>query len=129
MSRRDHGGDIYRNKNAIDFSSNCNPYGPPEEVVEAIREAALKVGSYPDPLSSDLKKGIAGRFGLPEECVFTGNGAAEIIYAICSGLRPGKVLIPAPAFSEYEEAARQAGSTVDRYYTKPDHDFIIGEDF
>ena len=30
-----HGGDIYRHKNVLDFSSNCNPYGTPEGVKKA----------------------------------------------------------------------------------------------
>ena len=35
MSYHTHGGDVYRNKNVIDFSANCNPFGTPKSVKEA----------------------------------------------------------------------------------------------
>ena len=48
MSNHVHGGDIYRYKNVMDFSSNCNPFGTPESVKKAICRAAEDVHNYPD---------------------------------------------------------------------------------
>ena len=36
-----HGGDIYRNRNATDYSVNSNPLGPPDAVLEALHELSL----------------------------------------------------------------------------------------
>ena len=129
MVDKGHGGDIYRNKNVIDFSSNCNPYGPPESVVAAACTAAGRMGSYPDIFCEKLKGALADRFKLPDKWFFVGNGAAEVIYAISNSLKPGNVLIPAPTFSEYEAGAILAGSRVRRYYTDPAAGFAIGDDF
>ena len=48
MSYHTHGGDVYRNKNVIDFSANCNPFGTPKSVKEAAVQAMEEVFHYPE---------------------------------------------------------------------------------
>ena len=38
-----HGGDVYRHQNVTDFSANCNPFGTPESVKEAVARAMDQV--------------------------------------------------------------------------------------
>ena len=35
IEKHQHGGDVYRYKGCIDFSSNCNPLGTPQGVIRA----------------------------------------------------------------------------------------------
>ena len=39
MQKNVHGGDVYRYRDCIDFSANCNPLGTPEGVKRAIVQA------------------------------------------------------------------------------------------
>lgn len=44
--------------------------------------------------------------------ILVGNGSTQLIYLLCSALRPRKALIVAPAFSEYANALKLAGAKV-----------------
>lgn len=129
MSNHVHGGDIYRYKNVMDFSSNCNPFGTPESVKKAICRAAEDVHNYPDVEYTRLKEKLAGETGIPEESIFCGNGAAEVIFCATSALKPKKALIPVPAFAEYEQALRACGCTTDYYMLSEEKGFRPGYDF
>lgn len=104
-----HGGDRYRNQVEYDFSVNINPLGMPKESLRAAGEALALSGRYPDIRGEALRQAIAGAEGVKPEQIVLGNGAAELIYGLCHGLRPGEVLIPVPSFQEYEAAAVSCG--------------------
>jgi threonine-phosphate decarboxylase len=57
--------------------------------------------------------------------ITAGNGAVELLYVLCHVLRPRRVLIPVPAFSEYERAARAARAAIDYFFLKPEDDFAV----
>jgi len=97
-----HGGDIYRNNIHFDYSVNLNPLGLPQEVQWVLTEAALHATKYPDLLHKSLIGDIAKIFGVYEDNIVFGNGASEIIMAICHAFRPKKALVLAPSFSGYE---------------------------
>ncbi len=129
-----HGGDIYANRVRIDFSSNMNPEGMPENVRKAISDAAGAAGAYPDPYCTELRTKISVAEGIPYDSILCGNGAAELIYsfAYClSGNRPA--LIVSPTFSEYETALNAANIPVSRYFLSEKNGFrmtsaILSED-
>lgn len=105
-----HGGDIYTQKAAYDFSANVNPFGMPPSVQAAIAAAAAESVRYPDPYCGALRAAIAAAEGVGIEQVICGNGAADLIYQFAYALpdkRPALVL--APTFSEYETALKAAG--------------------
>lgn len=104
LSMYQHGGDIYRNKNIIDFSVNVNPCGIPESVVEAATLGAKLAYQYPDTDCTELKVAISTASDLPIEYLLCGNGAAELIISIVLAIRPKKALLPIPSFHEYEQA-------------------------
>ena len=128
---RTHGGNIYRHSCRIDFSASINPLGMPESVRAAAEKAVSFSERYPDPDCIELRKAIAVR-DLPlnpdAEYVITGNGAAELIFAISSAVRPKKALLIAPDFCEYEQALRFQGCQIQYYQSRRDQQFRIGED-
>lgn len=114
---QDHGGNIYRareiaGKDILDFSANINPLGLPSHLKNAIRGNLWSILHYPDPDAKDLTRTIAQYWKIPEENVLVGNGSTELIYLIAQTLRPRRVLIPAPTFSEYERSVRTVGARV-----------------
>ena len=62
-----HGGDVYRNPGILDFSANCNPYGIPKGVKEAVIQALEKAECYPDVSCDKLRKALAKEEGVAEE--------------------------------------------------------------
>ena len=94
----------------LDLSANINPLGVQPQVREAVLRGMDAVERYPDPLCRRLVEALADWERIPEEWILCGNGGADLIYRFAYGLRPGKALLPAPAFAEYEEALSQAGT-------------------
>ncbi|WP_010272378.1 threonine-phosphate decarboxylase CobD [Paenibacillus senegalensis] len=112
-----HGGDLRsaketygRNEDAfIDFSSNMNPLGPPDVIQHKLAEYVNHIFRYPDPISRELRKSLALAYGVPEECILVGNGAAECIDLAARVWKPRLAGLARPCFSEYEEAISKAG--------------------
>lgn len=144
MGKLSHGGDIYRNKNVIDYSSNCNPVGTPEGVIRAICQSAENIGHYPDPICEKLKDAIANKLNganvasgltsdnasceMDADHIFIGNGAAEVIYTLALATNPQRALIPAPTFSEYEDALSIHECEITRYEMGADSGYKIQDD-
>lgn len=128
MKEQIHGGDIYRNKNVIDFSVNSNPLGPQPEVLEAVKEAAAEITHYPDIQYQELRRAISRFEKVKEQEIICGNGAAELFFAVVTALMPGSALIPAPTFAEYEKALRISHATVQYYGLKEEKEFDIEDD-
>ncbi len=117
MRKKDnyHGGDwasyeMEHGSEPLDFSMNVNPLGMPEGVAKAIASAAKKADRYPDPKCRRLRRALADHEGVPEEWIFCGNGAADIIDRIGAVQKEkGLALVTAPTFSEYGQALRRWG--------------------
>ena len=113
-----HGGNLRRAQELygldsfIDLSANINPFGPPSGVWASLQQGMAEIVHYPDPESQALRKTLSSHLGLPVERILVGNGAGELIFTIVQALKPKKVAIPLPTFSEYERAARTVGSEV-----------------
>ncbi|HEX8948770.1 MAG TPA: threonine-phosphate decarboxylase CobD [Dissulfurispiraceae bacterium] len=112
-----HGGNIYRlaeklgieESEIIDFSASINPLGVPKSVISEIKDTAKHLCNYPDPDAKQLRLWLAQHLNVNSKSVLCGNGSTELIYLVVRALRPEKVLIPAPTFSEYERAVRDKG--------------------
>lgn len=124
-----HGGDIYRNAVQYDFSVNINPLGMPPGCVEAAKRGVELCTQYPDFRGEELCRALAEAEGVREEQIILGNGAAELLYALISYLHPGRVLIPVPAFGEYEAAATAFGGKCDFWEMREEADFRLEETF
>lgn len=127
-----HGGDIYAEdltEEPLDFSASINPLGMPEGIRQAAIQALSGCVHYPDPQCRQLRRAIAARDGVTAEQVFCGNGAADVLYRLLLALQPKKILLTAPTFSEYEQAAELVGSTIVRFPLRKEDDFAIPEAF
>ena len=90
-----------------------NPFPVREDVSRELFEAARKarINRYPDPSAKELKRSIAGLWGLDPEQMMLGNGSDELIQAIILAFG-GPVLIPVPTFAMYEITARALSQDV-----------------
>ena len=129
MKKMIHGGDIYRHPDMIDFSSNCNPFGPPQRVQDAICRAAGQIGHYPDVQCSLLRDALSAKLHVPGTWIFFGNGAAEVIFAAVTALKPKKALLPAPTFAEYAQALETVGCEIQYVHTAEADGFALPMDF
>jgi threonine-phosphate decarboxylase len=109
-----HGGNIYemaqtlglKAGDLLDFSANINPLGYPPGLPGAVAAAWEDLKNYPDRLCRELREALAGFHKLSPQEILVGNGSTELIYLVVRALRPRRVLIVTPAFSEYEGACR-----------------------
>lgn len=124
-----HGGDIYQEEITLDYSANTNPFGTPQGVLDAMREALPQVHHYPDPYCRKLVQAIAEFEAVPKDCILCGNGAAELIYAYCEAVRPQKAVELAPTFSEYSLGLQRVGCSVQRYFLNKENSFSLDDRF
>ena len=126
MIKYTHGGDIYKYDNKIlDFSANINPLGMPQSVKSAIINSIDKYQTYPDYSSRKLRNALSNFYEFDVDKIVCGNGAADLIFRICLALRPKKVLIPSPTFSEYEEAVDISGGEVHNHILRESENFDV----
>lgn len=134
-----HGGNIYKiagqlgipETELIDFSASINPLGLSKRVKETIRKGMNGLVNYPDPDTSMLRQKIAEHHDIDPATILCGNGSTELIYLIPRALKPERVLIPAPTFSEYERACKLSNELrVVSYELKEENNFrIITDEF
>lgn len=133
-SDTEHGGNLYRiaeetgipEDKLIDFSASINPLGISKRVKDTIYKELDNLVHYPDPEATLLKNKLSGHHGIDPETILCGNGSTELIYLIPRALKPGKVLVTAPAFSEYEKACRLGhGSEVTTCALREENRFTI----
>lgn len=129
MERFEHGGDIYSQKIAYDFSANINPLGLPDGVRKALLEHMEDCVHYPDVNAIKLRRAIAEHENTSLEQVVCGNGAADLIYRIVWTRKPKRALLPVPTFSEYERALESVDCDVRFYRLSEKDDFTLREDF
>lgn len=109
----------------LDFSANVSPLGLPDGVREAAVQALQEADRYPDPLCRMLRARLAERHGIPAAQIVCGNGAADLIFRICRGLRPKKAVLTAPDFGEYEQALREENCEIRSVIRKESEDFLL----
>jgi histidinol-phosphate/aromatic aminotransferase/cobyric acid decarboxylase-like protein len=133
IDRRVHGGLLHAElrtlgiepADVLDFSVNCNPYGPCREVVEAVRSAPID--QYPDPTAREARVAIASLLGVDPAQVALGNGSAELLWTLAHMLvRPGTgVVVVEPTFCEFRAAAEWAGGRVHEWRATSSEAFAI----
>ncbi len=109
----------------LDFSANVNFLGPTPAVVEAARRAVCEIGWYPLDPPTGARRAAAEFLDVGEDQVLLGNGASELIFLVVAHLRPRRVLIVGPTFTEYERAARAWGAQVDVLWLSEELDFRL----
>ena len=123
---REHGGDVLAcarraridPSEIVDFSASINPLGPPASARKAFEKSYKEVMRYPEPYGEDLKEALAKHHEMKPAEILVGNGSTQLIYLLCSALRPCKALIVAPAFSEHANALKLTDAKV-RFLSLP----------
>ena len=118
-----HGGNVHKASRLLytsldqilDFSANINPLGMSSKGLDAVKDALQDVIHYPDPDMTYLYSITSELWNMPKEYIVFGNGAAELIYAICRLPQIEGVYVPAPGFSEYSHGAKSCGLPVVEY--------------
>jgi len=117
-----HGGAACADREGmLDFSASINPLGPPRSVLKAIRASLKYIVHYPDPREVDLAAALARQDRVKVLQVVPGNGSSELIHTIAQVLRPRKVAIAEPTFTEYLRASLQVAATVDHWLGEGEH--------
>lgn len=124
----EHGGNIYKYNNIIDFSANINPLGMPYSVREAVINSADTWEKYPDPDCVQLRKMLSNAEEFPFENIVIGNGADDLIYRIVHCFNPRKAVIHEPTFGEYEKALEEIGCDIYRHFMKEENSFKLTAD-
>ena len=133
MNNDGHGADIYGaseifgidEDDIIDFSSNINPFGIPDNVQEAIIRSIKYSNRYPDIDSRELVKGLSNYENVLENWFFCSNGAAEAIFRIALCMIPQNALLISPTFSEYEQALKTVGTDIKYFALEEKNDFKL----
>ena len=113
----------------IDFSVNVNPAGPSPRAVAAARKALSRIDAYPDRESLALVRALARAQGVPEDAIVCGAGASDIIWRLAAAVRPKRIVVCAPTFSEYAEAASYYGACVQEFPLSEADDFDVPASF
>ncbi|MDF2869595.1 MAG: L-threonine O-3-phosphate decarboxylase [Anaerocolumna sp.] len=124
-----HGGEIYDKKVSLDFSVNTNPLGIPERVRKILIESVDLYDRYPDDYYRELKTALASEHAIDSDELICANGASDLIYRLCQVIRPGKALLCAPTFVEYEQALKATGCEITYYNLEEENDFALQEDY
>ena len=125
-----HGGNIFQFAHeqriepyeVIDFSANINPLGPSQRGLSALESQLRYISHYPDATNDDILNAIADIYGMNKNQIVVGNGAAELLYAICRLPGYTGAFVPAPGFSEYKAALEASRIPVRDIYYRPRED-------
>ncbi|MDS0283262.1 histidinol-phosphate transaminase [Haloarcula onubensis] len=101
----------------VKLSSNENMFGPSPQAVEAIRESAERMHSYPKASHADLVERLAELWDADPAQVWLGNGGDGALDCLARALLdPGdEVLVPTPGFAYYPMSARYHHGEVAEY--------------
>ena len=93
-------GGYWRYPKLMDYCYLVNPYFPPQKLVDEIKASFEKLlTQYPSGMRVNALL-AAKNFGVRQENILVGNGAAELIKALMSDFT-GKLGIIRPTFEEY----------------------------
>jgi histidinol-phosphate/aromatic aminotransferase/cobyric acid decarboxylase-like protein len=118
-------GGYWRFPNLLDFCYLVNPYFPKKNMIKEIMHNF-------NPLLRDYPSGLATQnllasrmFGIREDSILTGNGAAELINALMGVLSDQKVGFILPSFNEYAERHESTKSVL---FQVEDENFAYGKE-
>lgn len=118
-------GGYWRFSGLKDFCYLVNPYFPTKNMIDELKHSFVDLLiNYPSGQSVE-KLLVSNIFGINENHVLVGNGAAELINALIGELT-GTVGIILPTFQEYPSRIKEGTSI--RYYKPSSSDFSYGPD-
>lgn len=130
-----HGGEVLAAARAkgvgpeelLDFSSNADSLV--KDLTETIvHSIPYPYEYYPDDGCRELVDALAGTEGVDAAEILVGNGSSELIFLCLQALKPGKVVIVGPVFSEYARACENLGIEYELYLLDEDNGFALTRD-
>ncbi len=127
-----HGGEVLaaaratggRPEDLVDFSSNADSLV--KDLTETIvRSIPYPYEYYPDDGCRELVDALAVSEGVGTEEILVGNGSSELIFLCLQALKPGKVVIVGPVFSEYARACENLGIEYELYLLDEGNGFAL----
>ncbi|MHB1605523.1 MAG: aminotransferase class I/II-fold pyridoxal phosphate-dependent enzyme [Leptospirales bacterium] len=105
----DHGGMPFslerEHSSLLDASTTVNPFGPPFSIQEVVSRAIGEFDRYPDPWGKETLSSLAEFLSVSTENVVVGPGSTALIYRWMDAVRPRRLILFEPVFSEYRKAA------------------------
>jgi histidinol-phosphate/aromatic aminotransferase/cobyric acid decarboxylase-like protein len=101
----------YWRDDVLDFCYLTNPYFPSPKTLDALFNDLRRAIKFYPSTQSVIAGYLAGYLGIPHRQLFVSNGGSESI-TILNRLNPGCMLIPVPAFNEYENNRLNTGAHV-----------------
>ncbi|SHN71161.1 aminotransferase class I/II-fold pyridoxal phosphate-dependent enzyme [Desulfovibrio litoralis] len=112
----------------LDFSSNT--FFSVRDLTQTLAsKTEVELGHYPDPENFFLSSALAYYESVAFENILATNGSSELIHLIFLALKPKKVLLIGPVFSEYPRACEIFGVDFE-VYTPPEEqafDFLADD--
>lgn len=100
----------------VRLNTNESPYPPPESVVHSVVKSVQGISwnRYPDRQATELRRHIAARHSVAEECVFVANGSNEVLQTLllAYGAAGRTVVTFEPTYMIHGHLARIAGSVL-----------------
>lgn len=110
----------------VDFSNNTDVLA--ESLTDRlIKTIAPELRHYPETEAPALTAALAAHEGVDPSQILPTHGAAEAILVLLAGLRPRRLLLVGPIFSEYARTASALGIPVEIEPLDPDEDFGLTE--
>lgn len=118
-------GGYWRYPQLMDFCYLVNPYFPPQKLIDEIKASFEKlITQYPSGMKVNSLL-AAKNFGVKQENILVGNGAAELIKSLMEHF-DGKTGIIRPTFEEYGH--RYAENKLEVYWPNNDNFFYNADD-
>ena len=116
-----HGGNIYETARKlgcapheiIDMSSNVNPIGPPQSLINFLKENINDITVLPEVDSKKATHAFAGRYDIDPKLLVAGSGTTQFIYTLPKALETQKALILGPTYADYADACIMHGIEYD----------------
>ena len=104
-------GEQPRDMQYVKLNTNENPYPPAPGVAEAVAAEAARLALYSDPVCTDLRDALAGRYGVKRANVLVSNGsddALNLAFMAFAG-RGGRAYFPDISYGFYKVYAALHG--------------------
>ena len=111
----------------VKLSANELPHPPSPAAIAAFHETGETLNRYPDGAQTALRAALAAEHGIPEECVFAGNGSEEAIGLIVRAMlsEGDEIIFSENSFLMTEIYARSVGARIVRC---PESDYRVDID-
>ena len=98
------------------LSSNENPFGPSDQVIDAYNQAINDITIYPDPLNDELAKKLSDFYSIDSKGIICGCGSDEILHLLARAYLSGndEAIVSENCFAVYPLAIKASGARVVR---------------